>query len=76
MFIFIRLLSDDYGHIAFLYRDNMYISKIVVQARNDKLNNAQYSFLSSSLHYIPFIQPPLIVFNTLLFTPILSANKT
>lgn len=44
MFIFIRLLSDDYGRIAFLYRDYMYISKIVVQARNDKLNNAQYSF--------------------------------
>lgn len=76
MFIFIRLLSDDYGRIAFLYRDNMYISKIVVQARNDKLNNAQYSFFSSSLHYIPFIQPPLIVCNTLLFTTILSANKT
>lgn len=61
IFIFIWLLSDDYAHIAFYTQHFIfYISKIVVQARNEKLHNIKYMykfyeiFFNSSLYVVFF----------------------
>lgn len=63
IFIFIWLFSDDYVHIAFYTQHFIfYISKIVVQARNEKLHNIKYMYkfwkIFFKFFFICFFQLP------------------